>query len=71
MKFFFKIIKEGIASGIRRLQLLQAICFRVYTKSQYTLTSMLSILNERPDTVVKRLKIILDEKKELEKRNKD
>ena len=70
---FFKIIKEeSIASGIRRITAVTGLSALEYIqKSQYTLTSMLSILNEEPDTVVKRLKIILDEKKELEKRNKD
>lgn len=70
---FFKITKEeSIASGIRRIIAVTGMSALEYIqKSQYTLNSMLSILNEEPGTVVKRLKIILDEKKELEKRNKD
>lgn len=70
---FFKIIKEeGIGSGVRRITAMVGMpAFGYIQRNMNTFNVLLSTLNEEPKTVLEKINSILDDKKELERKNKE
>ncbi len=68
-----KIIREeGIGSGIRRINAVVGEAALVLSqRTSFALTSLLTMLGEDTDTIVSKIEDLLDEKKVLERKNRE